>query len=77
MSIALAAMSDTFIKAAQAANIPLEVLHRIAAMASGGMDVAAQWRGHHAAGRHGPRSPAGLQGRVCDRLDQEPSRYFP
>ncbi len=39
ISIALAAMSDTFIKAAQAANIPLEVLHRIAAMASGGMDT--------------------------------------
>ena len=39
MSIALAAMSDSFIKAAQAANIPLEVFHRIAAMASGGMDT--------------------------------------
>lgn len=39
MSIALAAMSDTFIKAAEAAHIPLEVFHRIAAMASGGMDT--------------------------------------
>jgi len=39
MSIALATMSDTFIAAANAANIPLEVLHRIAAMASGGMDT--------------------------------------
>lgn len=39
MSIALAAMSDQFIAAANAANIPLEVLHRIAAMASGGMDT--------------------------------------
>jgi H+/gluconate symporter-like permease len=39
MSIALAAMSDTFIAAAQAANIPLEVFHRVAAMASGGMDT--------------------------------------
>ena len=39
MSIALAAMADTFIAGAQAANIPLEVLHRIAAMASGGMDT--------------------------------------
>jgi H+/gluconate symporter-like permease len=39
MSIALAAMSDTFIAAAQAAHIPLEVLHRVAAMASGGMDT--------------------------------------
>lgn len=39
MSIALAAMSDTFIAAAKAADIPLEVFHRIAAMASGGMDT--------------------------------------
>jgi len=39
MSIALAAMSEEFIKAAHAANIPLEVFHRIAAMASGGMDT--------------------------------------
>ena len=39
MSIALAAMSDSFIAAAQAANIPLEVFHRVAAMASGGMDT--------------------------------------
>ncbi|VDA50352.1 hypothetical protein BANRA_05299 [Klebsiella pneumoniae] len=36
MSIALAAMSETFVAAAHAANIPLEVLHRVAAMASGG-----------------------------------------
>lgn len=39
MSIALAAMGDAFIAAAEAAKIPLEVLHRIAAMASGGMDT--------------------------------------
>jgi H+/gluconate symporter-like permease len=39
MSIALATMADSFISAAQAAGIPLEVLHRIAAMASGGMDT--------------------------------------
>ncbi|KTT13228.1 transporter [Pseudomonas oryzihabitans] len=39
MSIALAAMSETFIAAAHAAGIPLEVLHRVAAMASGGMDT--------------------------------------
>jgi H+/gluconate symporter-like permease len=39
MSIALAAMSEQFISAAHAANIPLEVLHRVAAMASGGMDT--------------------------------------
>src|SRR4029079_10712615 len=38
MSIALAAMSDTFIAAAEQAKIPLEVLHRVASMASGGMD---------------------------------------
>jgi len=39
MSIALAAMADTFIAGAEAAKIPLEVLHRVAAMASGGMDT--------------------------------------
>jgi H+/gluconate symporter-like permease len=32
-------MSEQFIAAAHAANIPLEVLHRVAAMASGGMDT--------------------------------------
>ena len=39
MSIALAAMSATFIQAANAAHIPMEVLHRVASMASGGMDT--------------------------------------
>jgi H+/gluconate symporter-like permease len=39
MSIALAAMSEQFIAAAQAGNVPLEVLHRVASMASGGMDT--------------------------------------
>jgi H+/gluconate symporter-like permease len=39
LSIALAAMSGHFTTAAQAAGIPLEVLHRVAAMASGGMDT--------------------------------------
>jgi H+/gluconate symporter-like permease len=39
MSIALAALSEHFIQAAQAARIPMEVLHRVAAMASGGMDT--------------------------------------
>ena len=39
MSIALAAMSDSFIQAAQQAHIPLEVMHRVVAMASGGMDT--------------------------------------
>ena len=39
MSIALAAMSDWFVKNANAAHIPLEVLHRVVAMASGGMDT--------------------------------------
>ena len=39
LSIALAAMSDQFIAAANAASIPLEVLHRVASMASGGMDT--------------------------------------
>jgi H+/gluconate symporter-like permease len=39
LSIALAAMSDTFVQNAQAAGIPLEVFHRIASMASGGLDT--------------------------------------
>ena len=39
MSIALAAMSDTFIANAEAAGVPMDVLHRVAAMASGGMDT--------------------------------------
>ena len=39
MGIALAAMSETFIQAANTAGTPLEVLHRVASMASGGMDT--------------------------------------
>ncbi|MEO6926080.1 MAG: GntP family permease [Rhodanobacter sp.] len=39
MSIALGAMAETFIHNAQAAGIPMDVLHRVAAMASGGMDT--------------------------------------
>jgi len=39
LSIALAAMSEQFMAAAQGAGIPAEVLHRVAAMASGGMDT--------------------------------------
>jgi H+/gluconate symporter-like permease len=39
MSIALAAMAEQFKAAATAAGIPFEVLHRVAAMASGGMDT--------------------------------------
>ena len=39
LSIALAAMAETFIANANAAGIPMEVLHRIASMASGGMDT--------------------------------------
>lgn len=39
MSIALAAMAESFIANAQAAGIPMEVLHRVASMASGGMDT--------------------------------------
>ena len=38
LSIALAAMGDTFIANAQAYGIPMEVMHRVASMASGGMD---------------------------------------
>jgi H+/gluconate symporter-like permease len=39
LSIALAAMADQFLAAAKAAGIPPEVLHRVASMASGGMDT--------------------------------------
>lgn len=39
LGIALAAMAETFISHAQAAGIPMDVLHRIASMASGGMDT--------------------------------------
>jgi H+/gluconate symporter-like permease len=39
MSIALAAMADSFIAGANAAGISPEVLHRVASMASGGMDT--------------------------------------
>jgi H+/gluconate symporter-like permease len=39
LSIALAAMGDQFVAAANAAHIPLEVFHRVASMASGGMDT--------------------------------------
>ena len=39
MSIALAAMAENFKEAATAADIPFEVLHRVASMASGGMDT--------------------------------------
>jgi H+/gluconate symporter-like permease len=39
MGIALAAMSDYFIQSAAGAGIPLAVFHRVAAMASGGMDT--------------------------------------
>ncbi|MBL8448131.1 MAG: GntP family permease [Zoogloeaceae bacterium] len=39
MSIALAAMADAFKQNAEAAGIPFEVLHRVASMASGGMDT--------------------------------------
>ncbi|HCF7274958.1 TPA: GntP family permease [Pseudomonas aeruginosa] len=39
LSIALGAMADTFVAAAQAAHIPMEVLHRVSSMAAGGMDT--------------------------------------
>jgi H+/gluconate symporter-like permease len=39
MSIALAAMADQFMAAARGAGISPEVLHRVASMASGGMDT--------------------------------------
>uniref|UniRef100_UPI001BCBE8BF GntP family permease n=1 Tax=Klebsiella aerogenes TaxID=548 RepID=UPI001BCBE8BF len=39
MSIALAAMADRFVESAHAVGIPLEVMHRVASMAAGGMDT--------------------------------------
>jgi len=39
MSIALASMKDAFLAKAAAQSIPNEVLHRVASMASGGMDT--------------------------------------
>jgi H+/gluconate symporter-like permease len=39
LSIALAAMGEQFVQAAKASGISLEVFHRIASMASGGMDT--------------------------------------
>ncbi|PJK08239.1 transporter [Lysobacteraceae bacterium NML120232] len=39
MGIALAAMADSFIASANAAHIPMEVLHRVASIASAGMDT--------------------------------------
>ena len=39
LSIALAAMGESYLQAARAAGIPAEALHRVATMASGGMDT--------------------------------------
>lgn len=39
MMIALAAMAESFMQNAQAAGIPIEVVHRVVSMASGGMDT--------------------------------------
>ncbi|WP_321821557.1 MULTISPECIES: GntP family permease [unclassified Burkholderia] len=39
LSIALGAMGKSFIESARMANIPMEVLHRIGAMAAGGFDT--------------------------------------
>src|SRR5688500_10640223 len=39
MSIALAAMAERFIANANGAGIPMDVLHQVASMASGGMDT--------------------------------------
>ena len=39
LSLALAAMAEQFKTAAVAAHIPFEVLHRVSAMAAGGMDT--------------------------------------
>jgi H+/gluconate symporter-like permease len=39
LSIVLGSMAQSYIERAQASGIPLEVVHRVAAMASGGMDT--------------------------------------
>ena len=39
LSIALAAMAETFLAGAEQSGIPPEVFHRVASMASGGMDT--------------------------------------
>jgi H+/gluconate symporter-like permease len=39
LSIVLGSMAQSYIERAQAAGIPLEVVHRVASMASGGMDT--------------------------------------
>lgn len=39
LSLALGAMADSFISAAVNADIPMEVLHRVASLAAGGMDT--------------------------------------
>jgi len=39
LSLTLGAFADRFIAAAEANAIPLEVMHRIASLASGGMDT--------------------------------------
>ena len=38
IAIAMAAMSDMFIQMCNAANIPLEVAHRVASLAASGLD---------------------------------------
>ncbi|WP_026695436.1 GntP family permease [Peribacillus kribbensis] len=38
MGIALSAMGEKYVQAAQSSGIPMEVMHRVIAMASGGMD---------------------------------------
>jgi hypothetical protein len=68
MSIALAAMSEQFISAAHAANIPLEVLHRVAAMASGGMDNLPHNGAITPLAVTGLTSPRGLLGIFCITL---------
>src|SRR3954451_19879769 len=39
LSIALASLGDFFVEQAKAAGVPMEVMHRAAAIASGGMDL--------------------------------------
>jgi hypothetical protein len=61
MSIALQAVGQQYLELAQAAGLSPQILHRVAALASGGLDAAAaQRRGDHAAGHLRAESPAVL-----------------
>jgi H+/gluconate symporter-like permease len=70
MSIALPAMADQFIAAAKAADIPLEVLHRVASMASG-MDTLPHNGSDHSAFGYRPHAPAVVRRHFRDHVHQD------